>query len=382
MNGKVRAIIIVVIVLVILGMTAGYVHRKYQQYMEEYQGTESYEGEDVVIEIPKGSAVKTIAGILQDNGLITFKAAFINRVKESEYRGKLQYGTFTLNTGMSTLEMIKVLAGSGQEAVWQTLTVPEGYSAEMIGARLEEQGICTSSEFLAALNKEDYDYEFLNTIPDNNNLKYDLQGFLFPATYNITESDTPADIVNKMLAKFNEIYTAEYKSKEQELGYTTFEVVNRAAIVEREAKLEEERATIAGVINNRLAIDMKLQMCPTVLYPLTNGMYDVAQVTYADLEIDSPYNTYMYPGLTVGPICNPGAASLYAVLNPETHEYLYYHTDDATVGNHIFSKTYEEHQSTLQTGGETGEGTVTNDGVVESGGGENITEPATTTTAE
>ena len=91
---------------------------------------------------------------------------------------------------------------------------------------------------------------------------------------------------------------------------------------------------------------MKLQMCPTVLYVITEGMYDVNQVLYADLEVDDPYNTYFYAGLPQGPICSPGAASLEAVAQPESHTYLFYHTDDEVVGNHIFTETYQEHLDT------------------------------------
>ena len=91
---------------------------------------------------------------------------------------------------------------------------------------------------------------------------------------------------------------------------------------------------------------MMLQMCPTVLYPLTDGMYDKSEVTYDDLEIESPYNTYKNTGLPVGPICNPGPASIEAVLYPDENDYLYYHTSDAGDGSHIFSSTYDEHINT------------------------------------
>ncbi len=348
MNKFVKGIIITIIILIILGVIGWYGNKKYNEYMKEYSGVESYVGEDVEVVIPQGSSVKAIAKILKEKGLIQYERAFVNRVKESEYRGQLKYGTYLLNTGMNTGEMIEIMAGGSTAKVWKTITIPEGYSIEMIAAKMQSEGICTESEFLEALNIENYNYDFLQEIPNKDGIDYRLQGFLFPATYGIMEEDTPVDIVNKMLNKFNEVYTDKYKEMADELGYSTFDVITMASIVEREAKIEEERPTIAGVINNRLAIDMKLQMCPTVLYPLTEGMYDVNQVTYADLEIDSPYNTYMYAGLPIGPICNPGSSSIYAVLNPEKHTYLFYHTDDETIGNHIFSETYEEHENTLK----------------------------------
>lgn len=342
-----KFIIIIAAVCVLLGVGGVYGYQVYKGYMKDYAGTESYVGEDVEIVIPEGSSVKTIAKILKENGLITYESAFVNRVKESEYRGTLRYGTYTLNTGMNTLEMIAIMGQSTQEpTVMATVTIPEGYSIEMIAARLEEQGIFTAQEFLDAVQNGTYEYDFLASIPEDSNLNYRLQGFLFPATYNIYEDTTPEDLVNRMLKKFDEMYTDAYRQQADLMGYSAFQVVNMAAIVEREAKLESERPIIAGVINNRLEINMKLQMCPTVLYPLTQGMYNVSQVTYADLELDSPYNTYMYEGLPVGPICNPGITSIAAVLYPTDSSYLYYHTDDESIGSHIFTETYEEHIET------------------------------------
>mgnify|MGYP003495351711 CR=1 FL=1 len=344
MNKRIRIIILIAIILVIIGMIANYAYKKYQIYLNEYEGTEFTKGTDVEVIIPEGSSVKAIATILKEKGLIQFEIAFVNRVKDSEYRGKLKYGTYTLNTGMNTGQMIEVIAGGAKP--WKTITIPEGYSVEMIGAKLEEEGICTREEFLNALNISDYDYDFLDTVPNNSELKYKLQGFLFPATYGIMEDDTPEDIVNEMLQKFDSEYTEEDQARADELGFSTFEVVTQGAIVEREAKIEEERPTIAGVINNRLDSGMKLEMCPTVLYVVTNGMYDLGLVSAEDTKVDSPYNTYMYEGLPVGPICNPGKASIEAILYPDTHNYFFYHVYDETIGNHIFTETYEEHSET------------------------------------
>ena len=334
---------VIAILVIVLGIKAKGI---YDDFMDEYKGTASYEGEDVVIEIPEGASAKKVAAILHDAGLIDYEYAFVLRIKESEYRGKIQPGTFTLNTGMSTLEMIETICYvEPTKEVIDTLTVPEGYSIEQIAARCEEQGICTAEEFLNEVDSGDHELPFAISA-GSSDVKYELQGFLFPATYNIYEDTTAASLIDAMLEKFESVYTDEYSARAAELGYTDYEVLIMASIVEREAKLEEERPVIAGVIYNRLEIDMKLQMCPTVLYPLTDGMYDKSEVTYDDLEIDSPYNTYMYEGLPVGPICNPGQSSIEAVLYPDDNNYLYYHTSDAGDGSHIFSETYDEHIDT------------------------------------
>ncbi len=342
----VQGMIILAAVLVLIGLAVGYGVKVYRGYMKDYAGTETGTGEDVVVDIPQGSSVKKIAAILHEHGLIDYERAFVKRVKESEYRGKLKYGTFTLNTGMNTMEMIEIIGASETgPAVAQTLTIPEGFSIEQIAARVAEQGICSQEDFLSAVSSTQLQYSFLDSIPADAEINYRLQGFLFPATYNIYEDTTAESLLEAMLAKFEEVYTP-LATMASESGYSDYEIITMASIVEREAKLSEERPTIAGVIYNRLKIDMPLQMCPTVLYPLTLGMYNVSEVTYQDLEIDSPYNTYKNPGLPVGPICNPGESSIRAVLSPETHNYLYYHVDDEAKGSHVFSETYEEHMET------------------------------------
>ncbi|QWT52029.1 endolytic transglycosylase MltG [Eubacterium sp. MSJ-33] len=352
----VKGIILVVAILALANLTYKHLRTYYDDYMYEYKGTESREGVDVTVEIPEGASVKKIAEILKENGLINYPRAFTKRLQDSEYRGKLHGGTYTLNTGMTTLEMMAAMSPSYEEnAPIDYLVVPEGFTVEMIAARCEEQGICSATEFLNACKSVTRsDFPYLEDIPAGANVKYKVQGFLFPATYDIYESTTAESLVAWMLQTFENYYTQDLQDRAAELGYSAFEVVTRASIVEREAKVDEERPIIAGVINNRLKADMPLQMCPTVLYPLTNGMYDKSQVLYEDLELDSPYNTYKNAGLPVGPICNPGIACINAVLYPQEHNYLYYHVGDEEAGTHIFTEDYEEHIDTQIIGGPNG----------------------------
>jgi UPF0755 protein len=293
---------------------------------------------------------------LKDAGLIKYERAFTKRVQNSEYRGKLQSGTFTLNTGMNTLQMIETLSPVIEaDTPVDKLVIPEGFTIEQIALRCENQNICTEQEFLNAINSvTTSQFEYLADVPSTANVKYKLQGYIFPATYDIYQDTTAESLVKTMLQTFDNYYTEDLQARAAELGYTSFEVVTRASIVEREAKLEDERSIIAGVINNRLAAGMMLQMCPTVLYPLTDGMYDVGRVLYEDLELDSPYNTYMYEGLPAGPICNPGIACINAVLYPTESNYLYYHVADTETGAHIFTETYQEHIDTQIIGGPNG----------------------------
>lgn len=352
----VKDAILVVCSVALCTIIFNYVKGFYDEYMEEYKGTDSYVGVDVVVEIPQGASAKEIAGILKDAGLIKYKTAFTRRLQDSEYRGKLKSGTYVLNTGMSTLDMMAAMCPEYDEMEpIDKLVVPEGWTVDLIAAQCEAQGICTKQEFLNAVNSvTTSDFPYLADVPAGANVKYKLEGYLFPATYDIYPSTTAESLVDWMLDTFENYYTEDLQARAAELGYSSYDVLKRASIIEREAKAEAERPVIAGVIENRLRIDMPLQMCPTVLYPLTDGMYDQSQVYYEDLELDSPYNTYKYSGLPVGPICNPGISCINAALYPEEHTYLYYHVNEEEEGTHIFSETYEEHVDTQIIGGPNG----------------------------
>lgn len=352
----IKGVILAVAVLVLCVQVFDYGKSYYDEYMEEYAGTESTAGEDVEVVIPSGASAAEIAEILKDKGLIKYKSAFTRRLQDSEYRGKLQSGTYTLNTGMNTLEMMEILSPVADETTpIDKLVIPEGYTIEMIAERCEEQDICTAQEFLNAVQSvTTSDFPYLSDVPVGADVKYKLQGYIFPATYDIYASTTPESLVEWMLETFENYYTADLQQRAEALGYSSFEVVTMASIIEREAKVDDERPIIAGVINNRLNQGMLLQMCPTVLYPLTDGMYDQSQVYYTDLELDSPYNTYLHEGLPAGPICNPGITSIEAVLYPAEHNYLYYHVSDEEAGTHVFTETYEEHIDTQIIGGPNG----------------------------
>lgn len=318
------------------------------QVFLEFHSEKEKEGESVTIEIQKGDGISEIGSILKKEGLIDHKLAFYLKVKSMGASSKLKYGSFTLSKGSSLKTLIEGLTkgGAQKEGIW--FTVPEGYTIEKIAVKLEKEGICKEKDFLDAVSKE-YDYWFLESIPKDIQVKYRLQGFLFPDTYEIGENTIAEDIVRTMLDQFGAQYTKEMDEQAKNLGKTTFEIVTEASIIERETEVEEERPVIAGVIENRLKADMALQMCPTVLYPLTDGMYDVTQVTYEDTKIQSPYNTYQNKGLPAGPIANPGLPCLKAALNPAEHDYFFYHTDETkNDGSHIFTKTFEEHVKTQE----------------------------------
>lgn len=312
------------------------------EYHSSGEGTE----ETVTIEIEQGEGSWEIAGRLKDAGLIHYRIAFFLKARSMGASSKLRYGTFTLHKESGLQTVIEDLTNGGALKEEKMFTVPEGYTIELIGKKLEKEEICTEDEFLAAV-QEEYDYWFLEDLPKDAKVTYRLQGFLFPETYAISEEMTARDIVTVMLEQFDTTFTEKMQEQMNVSGKNVYEIVTEASIIERETMIDSERATVAGVIKNRLEKGMRLEMCPTALYPLTKGIYDKTTVTYEDTKVDSPYNTYVNKGLPAGPIANPGFASLEAALNPEEHGYFYYHTNpDKNDGSHIFTKTYEEHIAT------------------------------------
>lgn len=335
---------IIIGVFIILSIIVGIIgFSMYNEYKSRGEGS----GEFVTLEIKQGDSSKVIANKLKEAELIKYPIVFQLKVKEMGVGAKLRYGTFSFRKGAGIEYIIENLISGGALKEETLFTVPEGYTIEQIARKLEEENFCTEEDFLEAVQK-DYDYWFLESIPEDTNIKYRLQGFLFPSTYAISEDMQAEDIVKVMLNQFNKIFTAEMKETAEKLEKSVYQVVIEASIIEREVVLDEERVMVAGVIKNRLEINMKLEMCPTVLYPLTEGFYDKDKVTNEDTKYDSPYNTYLYEGLPPGPIANPGVASLEAALNPAEHEFFYYHTDNEKKdGSHIFSETYEEHVGSI-----------------------------------
>ena len=332
---KKRRRIIVLILIIVLALVCVFV-------VPILRGPALPEGQTVTVSIAEGSNTRDIAAVLKDNGVISSELLFLIAVRNSEYYGKLRFGEFELQGGMDTSEVIEALATGGARKDTLSITIPEGYSIENIVQRCVENGLGTAEDYEAALAAE-YDFAFIEYIPQKEGQKYRLQGFLFPSTYEFYKTASAEDVVKTMLAEFEK----QYKTVADDFE-GVYDVVNKAALIQRESKLESENARIAGVIENRLAADMRLQIDASVIYAVSDGAYDMERVMNSDLNVDSPYNTYRNKGLPVGPICNPGLAAIEGALHPEEHNYLYYHTDTTkNDGSHIFTETYDEHLATM-----------------------------------
>lgn len=214
------------------------------------------------------------------------------------------------------------------------VTIPEGFTNIQTAEKVEKDsgGIITATEFERAVDDGVYEYSFLEGAGDN------LQGFLFPKQYEVTAQISAFDLVNKMLSQFDEETRDLEWSKAAANGVTKYQVIIIASIVEKEAKVPEERPVIASVIYNRLRAGMKLQLCSTVQYALGEWK---PSLSYSDLEVDSPYNTYKVYGLPPGPICNPGFESISASLSPSSTGYLYFILT-SNDGHHSFTSDYNQ----------------------------------------
>jgi UPF0755 protein len=302
---------------------------------------------EVIIEIPFNSSTANIAKILKENKLIKSEIVFRIASKLSKTDGKLKAGRYLLKRTMSSREIIDHFIHGAVIKDTISFTIPEGFEFNQIVARLEDKGLIDKEKFIQIANEGDFDYRFLKNVPKGNNR---LEGFLFPDTYEVPKNITEEKLINMMLNRFNDIFKEEYYEKAEELGMNVNEIVTMASIIEREVKVEKERPLVAGIFYNRLKKRMLLQSCATVQYVIKE------RLTFEDIAIDSPYNTYKYIGLPPTPIASPGEASIKAALYPMETEYLYFVA--STNGEHVFNKTYEEHKKAkkkIQTGNESNE---------------------------
>ena len=294
------------------------------------------EGGTLTVSVKPDMTVKDIGEVLFQNGIIHNVTIFRIIAKAQGVEKSLQAGDYALNPSLSTLEIIdKMVKG---DTVFRLMTIPEGYTVEQVAKMLDAQGLGDGAKFKVLARK----YAPFGYIGQQSEIVYSAEGYIFPDTYRVNGDLTEAALLEMMVANFDKKFTPEMRARAKTLGLSLHQVVTLASLVEKEAKLAKERPVIAGVFFNRLKQDMPLQSCPTIQYILG---YPKAELTIADTQIVSPYNTYQNPGLPPGPIASPGVAAIQAVLYPADTPYLYFVA--AQDGSHRFSKTYEEHLAAI-----------------------------------
>lgn len=296
-------------------------------------------GDPVLITVEPGEGAKQIGARLQEAGVVRSARLFEILVSLRGVGSRLAAGEYEFERGTPALLAVSRIA-EGRTAA-RSVVFPEGLRVEEMAETLEAAGVVPKNEFLAALEPSRYDQPFLTEVQSPN-----LQGFLFPARYEFKRNETGEDVVRRMLQAFQDNVDDGLQLEGQEL--TLQELVTLASIVQREAGNDEELPVVASVFRNRLRLGMPLQADPTVQYVVTTDAESVAQfgwwkrdLTVDDLALDSPYNTYLYPGLPPGAIANPGLNAMRAVVSPAQTNYLFFVSRND--GTHVFAETLEEH---------------------------------------
>jgi UPF0755 protein len=293
----------------------------------------SSEPEDVIIEVQSGMSLRALSNLLQERGLISSAERFGWLVRFKGAARRIKAGEYQLSTGLRPGEVLnKIVLG---EVLLHQITFPEGYTIKQMAELLESRDLAKSDGFIAAASNPALAEEL--NIPASS-----LEGYLFPDTYQFARNLPVKRILAALVERFDQHFGPNQEEKAEELGFTRHQVVILASVVEKETAVPEERSLIAGVFLNRLKKGIRLQSDPTVIYGLKNFNGNLTKV---HLEADTPYNTYTKRGLPAGPICNPGAASIHAVLNPASTPYLYFVAKKD--GTHHFSSTLVEHNAAV-----------------------------------
>jgi UPF0755 protein len=325
------AVVLLVLLVVAAGAAGAWIQLRVKAPFRGYSGVEQF------VEIPPGASTRAIgdrlvaAGIVRDT--LTFRAALW---LSGEAR-HLKAGEYRFDSAMTPADVIVRLARGDVFVV--NFTVPEGLTVAEVAKLFESHGFGPAGSFVEAARNASLIHEL-------DPAARDLEGYLFPETYPLPRHVPAAKVVAMMVDRFDKTFTADMRAAAEGRGLTVRQAVTLGSIVEKETARGDERPVVAGVYTNRLRIGMPLQCDPTVIYALAKaGRYN-GNIHKDDLSIDSPYNTYRYPGLPPGPIASPGKASLEAAVHPSDTGFLYFVSRND--GSHEFARSLEEHNRNVQ----------------------------------
>ena len=299
---------------------------------------------EVTITIAPDTSFDDVTNRLKEEGLIEYKLLFKLFAAFTHGADKVTMGTYTLNTDMDYRALLYGMSANSATKAEVSVTITEGMTTAQIFQELERMGVASRSELERVASEHDYAFSFLQDIPLGSASR--LEGYLYPDTYTFNTPHSPLYAINKMLVRFDELFTDEMRQQVADSGNTIRQILTIASLIERETDGSDQRQ-IASVIYNRLnnpgaGTNGYLQIDATLVY-INGGK----EPTEADKAIDSPYNTYKYQGLPPGPIANPGMEAIKAAMNPESTNYYYYALGDD--GSHHFFRTLQEQQSFIAT---------------------------------
>jgi UPF0755 protein len=323
--------------LVLLVVLAGVVAAGAWLYTSVDHPYKGYESAETFVEIPQGAGPAAIGRRLVAAGVVRSRTSFRLALWLTRAGRRLQAGEYRFDHPMSPRQVIEKLARG--EVYVRQITFPEGLTIKQMAALYETRGFGPAQDFIAASRDT-------NPITGLDPEAPDLEGYLFPDTYTLPRKASAAQLVARMVANFEKALTPDIRQQALARGMGIRQLVTLASIVEKETGKSDERPLVSAVYSNRLRIGMPLQCDPTVIYALDRmGRYN-GNLTRADLQLDSPYNTYRHPGLPPGPIASPGRASLAAAASPADVPYLYFVSRND--GSHVFASTLDEHNRNVQ----------------------------------
>lgn len=338
--------IVFVIALVLLLALAGLGYWGYNYVKEALQPIDAESEETVTVEVPIGSGISSISQLLEDNGLVKDARIYEYYVKFNN-QSDFQAGTYDLTPSMTLDEITESLkTGKVYHEPVFSITVPEGLHLEEIASRvIAERTNYTAEQFMELIQSDAFIDEMMAKYPTlltdeikGENIRYALEGYLFPATYPFYEENPPLAHIAEEMIRAMDANVLPLLPALEEQERTVHWLLTFSSLLEEEATSKSDREAIASVFYNRLNDGMKLQTDPTVIY--AQGEHK-ERLLFSDYEFDHPYNTYVTPALPPGPIAGAGRASLEAALDPATTDYFYFLADSE--GTNHFSKTYEEH---------------------------------------
>ena len=325
MKKRIIFVAVLITISIVLGIV-GYVGIRVYTFLALPPNQQAVEK---IVLIERGMSLRLVAERLEQNTVITDPNLFMILARFYRQGKSIKAGEYNFTTSLRPTEVLDMLQEG--KIFLRAATIPEGYPALQIAELLDTLGFAKKARFLQLVSEKSLILA-LKVEADN------LEGYLFPNTYYIHRGMTEEEIIQEMVQKFWQVLSQDRQAEIRQQGFTIHAMVTLASIIEKEARVAAERELISAVYHNRLKLKMKLDSDPTVIYGLNN--FD-GNLTKTDLQTDSPYNTYLHPGLPPGPIANPGEASLLAAIRPANVKYLYFVSRND--GTHEFSENYHDH---------------------------------------